>query len=283
MIASACAALASVVAVLAPLSVLSVATALPASAASGVAVTARIDDQGVGGGRIRLDPELRTRVSIEVRNQRSEPVHVASVRLSGSALGLTFFAYDTAMSLDVPAGESASQSFDVDLSDLGAQATGLMPIEVVTRDDRRAVLATSYGTGDVHGSLLSVFGLFGLFLAGVTALSTAAALIALARQRLPVNRWRRALRFLPAGIGVGLTAVVTLSALRVTAPVTQAEVPLVVVTGAIGFLLGYLTPRPDDEPADGTPPAGSAPAAPAPAPGMFGQATSPSASGRGTP
>jgi hypothetical protein len=90
----------------------------------------------------------------------------------------------------------------------------------------------------------SVYGVFGLAVFGLTVLAWAGALFALARRRLPANRWQRAMRFLPAGVGTGLVAVISLSVLRVMAPSPAAEIPFILGAAAGAFVLGYLTPHP---------------------------------------
>jgi hypothetical protein len=79
----------------------------------------------------------------------------------------------------------------------------------------------------------------------LTALSIAGSLLALARGRLHPNRWRRALRFLAAGLGVGLVLVFSLSAFRAFAPLPSRWIPCVVGASVLFFVIGYLTPTPD--------------------------------------
>jgi peptidoglycan/LPS O-acetylase OafA/YrhL len=96
-----------------------------------------------------------------------------------------------------------------------------------------------------------VYGMFGLAVIVLTVLSLGGALLALARHQLPENRWRRGLRFLTPGLGVGLFAVFTLSAMRVLVPRPGVWIPILLVTGGGAFLAGYLTPSPDDEEENG--------------------------------
>jgi hypothetical protein len=238
--------------------------AAPAQAGTSFTVDLKVNDRPLVGPALRLDPRHPAKITIKARNTGPSTVRIASVRLTGSALGLTFFAYDTAVGLDVPPGQEVQQSFDVDLADLGGQATGLMPIEVTARDQQRRVIAGNIGTGDITGSLISVFGVFGIFLILATVSSWGAVIYGLARHRLPANRWRRALRFLPAGVGTGLVLVISLAVLRVTPPVASLEIPLVLASAGVGFLLGYLTPSPDHDPA---PPRPVDSAGPPPPPG----------------
>lgn len=88
--------------------------------------------------------------------------------------------------------------------------------------------------------------MFGLAVAGLTALLLAAALIRLAARRLPANRWNRATRFGVPGLGVGLTLTFTISALRIASPSPGVWLTLVVLGGVIGFVFGFLTPGPGE-------------------------------------
>ncbi|MEU7481637.1 hypothetical protein AB0A63_37070 [Lentzea sp. NPDC042327] len=223
---------------------------LPSTAsAQGGSVTleATVDSTPVGATVMVLDPDRTARVSVTVRNDTDTVQHVKTVRISGSALALTFFAYDTTVPFDVPAGETETRSFPLEPADLGAQAIGLLPVSVEVIGPQREVLASIDATGDIRGSLWSVYGAFGLGVLALTALSWLGALIALARRRLPANRWQRAMRFLPAGIGTGLIAVFTLSVLRLVAPSPSAEIPFVVGAAAVALLLGYVTPHPGEQ------------------------------------
>ncbi len=241
------------------------ASGIVAAGSGGLQLDAVVNEVSVTGRRIVLDPEQPTRVLVTVRNNRNEPAQIRSIRVSGSALGLTFFVFDTAVRMDVPPGASLAWSVDIDMAELRGQATGLLPMSVTLRDAKRGVLASADGIADIRGTLVCTYGMFGLGLLVVTAMLWAAALFALARHRLPRNRWRRAVRFAPAGCGAGFVAIVSLSALRVTAPSTSSNLTFIAAAAGIGFLLGYLTP---------TPVSPSAPV-PAPVPAAVGDVTSP--------
>jgi len=219
------------------------------SAAGGVTVVAHVDGQTVGGSSqnqpVKLFPRQDSVLAITVTNDSSSPIDVAEVRLAGRVIGLTFFSYDTAVNLPVAAGASATQRLAVDLSGLSGQATGLIPGSVQVVDSHHHVLASQDGVVDVRGSLRSVYGLFGLGVAFLTALSFLGALVGLARHRLPANRWRRGLRFLTPGLGLGLVINFTLSATRVFVPQLDRWVGITVVSALVLFGLGYLTPTPD--------------------------------------
>ena len=204
-----------------------------------------MDGTPVGEDELLLDPSGSSVISVTVHNGTDAVRHVKTIRLSGTALALTFFSYDTTVPFDVPARESVTRGFVLDLGQLGAQATGLLPTELEVLDTNRDVVGSIGVTGDVRGSMWSVYGVFGLAVFGLTLLAWAGALFALARRRLPANRWQRAMRFLPAGVGTGLVAVISLSVLRVVAPSPAAEIPFVLGATAVAFALGYLTPHPD--------------------------------------
>jgi hypothetical protein len=212
-----------------------------------VQLEADVDGRPVGVGTLVLDPAKTAKVAITVRNNTNTPQHVKTVRISGTALALTFFSYDTTVPFDVAPKSEQSRSFPLEPSDLGTQALGLLPVTVEVIDQQRETIASVETTGDVRGSLWSVYGAFGLGVLVLTGLSWAGALIALARRRLPPNRWQRAMRFLPAGVGTGLVAVISLSVLRLVAPSPTAEIPFLVGAAAAALLLGYVTPHPGEQ------------------------------------
>jgi len=233
-------------------------SAAPATGTSAVTVRATIDGHAASDSSerhpIRLEPAKPANLDLEVDNDSDHPLVVRTVRLSGRVLGLTFYAYDTSVLIEVGPHRSERRSFALDLSGLGGQATGLIPSTVELLDGSRHVVATQGVVVDVRGRLRSVYGLFGMAVAVLTVVWFAAALVALARGRLASNRWRRGLRFLTPGVGLGLTLVFSLSAFRVLAPLPRRWVPTMAISAAALFIAGYLTPTPpsavDDEIAD---------------------------------
>lgn len=218
----------------------------PSADADEVTISVAIEDQPVtSSARVRLPPDESTLVEIEIRNAGGAEALVRTIRLRGEVMGLTFFSYETSVGFSVPAGSTQTRRFAVDLSSLRGQATGLIPSSVALLDGRKAVVASQSFVADVRGSAHSTYGMFGLVVAVFTAASFAAAALALARGRLPANRMRRALRFLVPGIGLGLTLVVTTSALRILVPRPSRWIPTVVICSVVLFAVGYLTPAPE--------------------------------------
>jgi hypothetical protein len=207
-------------------------------------LTAIVDGQDIAGHTVAITPQRPIQLSVTVVNPGDAQVRVRSVRLAGTALALTFFAYDTTLPFDIGPRSRVTRTFGLDLDDLDGQAIGLLPASVQLLDENRTVLAGVGTVTDVRGSIRSVYGIFGIGVLLLTIAAWATCLLALARHRLPANRWWRALRFLPAGFGTGLVAVVTLSVLRVIPPAPSVEIPVVVGTTVIGLVLGYLTPHP---------------------------------------
>ena len=199
---------------------------------------------------VRLDPERPTVLRVRVHNGGDRGIGIRTVRLEGKVMGLSFFRYDTSVGMRVGPGASEDRVLELDLGGMRDEAVGLISSAVVILDEDRRPLAKERLVVDVRGSLRSVYGVFGLAVAAFTVVSLSAALIRLGRRTLPDNRWLRALRFGAPGLGLGLTLVFTLSALRVYAPVAGKWIPLVAVCAVGMFLLGYLTPAPespDDE------------------------------------
>lgn len=223
----------------------------PARAQATVTVSAIVDGQPLGQSSqnqpVKLLPRQQSILVVQVANRGSTTIQVRTVQLVGQVIGLTFFAYDTSVSISVAPGATESRSLVVDLSGLAGQATGLIPAAVKVLDANHNVIAQQNGVVDVRGSLRSVYGLFGLGIAFLTALSFLGALVGLARHRLPVNRWRRALRFLTPGLGLGLVVNFTLSATRVFVPGIGRWLTITVLCAGVFFALGYLTPTPDLE------------------------------------
>jgi hypothetical protein len=249
--------LATAVALLAAL--VPVATALaaaPAAAVStdlvagppGVTWGATIDGHDVGAATgndpVKLPAGRDVRVDLAVRNDGAKPITVRNVRLEGRVIGMSFYSFTTQVDLVVQPGATGERAIRVDLGELGDQAVGLIPARLSLLGPDRSVVARQSLATDVRGSLISAYGLFGLAIAGITLILVVGLALEIARHRLPVNRWRRAVRFLAPGIGLGLTATFSLSATRLLIPGATVWVPLVLGCGGVAFVVGYLTPPP---------------------------------------
>ena len=195
---------------------------------------------------IPLDPDRSVDVKVEVTNGGQTPIDVGSVQVVGRVLGLTFFSYSTGVQLSVAPGATGTVQYDLDLTDLKSQATGLMDTQVVVRNSNRDVVATVDTVADVRGSLMSVYGVLGLALLALTTLAIVDAAIAFARHRTAMNRFRRGLRLLSPGIGVGLVLAFTASVARWWVPRTGTWLLIAGITAAVFFALGYFSPGQDD-------------------------------------
>ena len=193
---------------------------------------------------LRLRPDRLVRVNLSVTNHGTEPVTIRSGNLNGRVMGLTFYSFETRIDLAVPADSTESRSFGFELVGLKGQATGLLPAHLDLLDNHRHVLAGRAFPTRVAGSITSVYGLFGLLVALITALLLAGALIRLATHRLPLNRWQRGVRFGVPGIGIGLFLTFSLSAFRVLLPKPSNWLAIVIVCGVGMFVFGYITPTP---------------------------------------
>lgn len=232
-----------------------VAPPATASAASGVIATFKINGKAVTSASeshpIKLDPDHPAQVELTVTNQSSAPVEVAAVALSGRALDITFFNFETQTALLVQPGRTETQVYTLDFAPLRGQGDGLIPASIRILGPHRAVLAKQGFTADVQGRITSLFGLFAIEVALFTVILFVGAVLALARGRLPENRFRRALRFLWPAFGAGLVVVFGLAIMRVFVPRPGRWLPIVLIFGAVGFVAGYFTPNPayeDDYP-----------------------------------
>lgn len=214
-----------------------------------VRVTATVDGRDLtevdANDALQLNAEEETVVRVEVDNLGDEELVVRSLRIDGKVIGLTFFSYETRIDLRIDPGESGDREFVLDLIDLGSQANGLLPARMTLFDQDRDVITTQSFPADVRGSFGSVYNIFGLIVAAITAVLLTAAILGLTTHRLSPNRWRRGVRFGLPGIGLGLTLAFTLSTLRVLVPSATWSGALVLILGAALFLVGYFTPTPE--------------------------------------
>jgi len=221
------------------------------AATSGVSLRAVMNGQPAATSSdahpVQVYPTRTSHVHISVFNNSGTPLHISTVRFEGQVVGLPLFSFDTGVNLVARAGRTTSFTFPVILTSVGSQATGLIVATITLLGANGAGLASQTLVTNIHGSLVSVYGLFGLAVLLLTILSLVLALVALARHTLPQNRWLRGLRFLIPGFGVGLVLTFTLSAFRIFAPGPGHWLPLLVVPTVIGLALGFLTPAPNEE------------------------------------
>ncbi|MFD4369725.1 hypothetical protein [Rhodococcus sp. NPDC058521] len=228
---------------------------LPAAAAAGsVSLAASVNGRDISTATetdpIVLDPDGSATIQVVVTNSGPEPVTISRIDLDGQVVGLSFFAFGTSVGLTVEPNTTESLVYSVDLAGLEEQATGLIRGTVTAFDERGETLASVSTITDVQGSLRSVYGLFGLALLILTVLAIVDAAFGIARQRLSDNRWKRGLRLLAPGIGIGLVIVFTLSAFRVWVPSGERWLLVILVFGGGFFALGYLSPTPDSDEED---------------------------------
>ena len=228
----------------------------PVAAASGsdVSFTAAVNGQPVvtssDAHPAQLYPTRFVEMQITLTNNGTSTITVSSMRLDGQVVALPLFSYDTAVDLVVPPGATKSLSFPFSMSGVGSQATGLVVATLSLLGPNGAVVASQPLVTNVHGSLHSIYGLFGLAVLVLTASSLGLALLAMARHTLPQNRWVRGVRFLIPGFGVGLILTFTLAAFGIFTAGPGHWLPLLLVTSGTGFAIGYLTPSPNEEELD---------------------------------
>jgi hypothetical protein len=229
-----------------------VAGAAPVRAESGaVSISATVNGQDVATASmnkpLRLEPGKSVDVAVVVTNRGSTPLAVAGVELVGRVLGLSFFTYVTTVDTTVAPGATDTVQYRLDLIGLKGEATGLIGGQLVITDSSGDPIAAVPTVTDVRGSLLSVYGLFGLALVVLTALAIVDAAVAIARHRLSTNRWQRGLRLLVPGIGVALVLAFSASVVRLWVPTTERWLVMAGISAALFFAAGYLSPTPDDE------------------------------------
>ncbi|MBF6182011.1 hypothetical protein [Nocardia otitidiscaviarum] len=220
-----------------------------AAAADGVDATATLDGRVLAGANasdpVRFDPHRPAQIVVELTNGTGAPVTVRRVDLTGHVLGLNFFSYSTAVEMTVAAGDTETLTYRLDPAGLDGQATGLIGTTLTVIGGDGEPVATVSTVVDVRGSLFSVYGLFGIVLAVLTALAIADAALTVARHRLSANRWQRGLRLLAPGVGVALMIGFTASVARWWVPATPLWLALAGATATVFFLTGYFSPTPE--------------------------------------
>jgi hypothetical protein len=221
------------------------------AAVNGVSVSAVVNGQPADSSSdarpAQLFPDAHAQVHITVANHTGSTVRISAVRFQGDVLDLPLFSYDTAIDLIIPPGETKALTFPVALNGVGSQATGLVATTVTLLGPNGGNIASQSLVANVHGTIRSIYGLFGLVVLFLTLSSLALALLSLARHTLSQNRWARGVRFLIPGFGVGLVLTFTLSVFRVFTPGPGRWLPLLIVPSVIGLALGFLTPAPNEE------------------------------------
>ena len=216
-----------------------------------ISVSATVNGQDVAAASakapLRLDPGKSVDIAVVVTNRGSAPLVVKGVELDGRVLGLSFFSYITAVDHTVAPGATDTVRYRLDLVGLSGQATGLIGGRLALTDAADDVVATIPTVTDVRGSLVSVYGLFGIAVLVLTVLAILDSAFALARHRLSSNRWKRGLRLLLPGIGIALVLAFTASVARWWVPDTGQWLMAAGISAAVFFLGGYFSPTPGDE------------------------------------
>jgi hypothetical protein len=219
----------------------------PGSLTATVTIDGRDVSTAATGAPIRLVPGQTVDVNIALTNNTAAPVEVRQVQLDARVLGLTFFSYVTGVNLSAAPHSTTNVDYRLELSGLTGQATGLLSGAVSLRDHRENTILVRPTVIDVRGSLMSVYGLFGLVIVVLTALSLLDTSLAMARHRLPIHRWHRAIRLMIPGVGIGLVAAFSASAARLWVADTHTWLLAAGLCAAAMFAVGYLSPTPDPD------------------------------------
>ena len=130
-------------------------TATPAGAATGVTLTGRINGQSLAtssqSNPVRLYPLRPATIAVTIQNNSSATIHVATVRLAGVVIGLTFFAFDNSVAFAVPPHTTVTNRYSIPLVGLNGQATGLIQGSLSVLDPGQQVVASQGMVVDVRG------------------------------------------------------------------------------------------------------------------------------------
>ncbi len=193
---------------------------------------------------VKVDAAVPTLFRIRAENRGTDPVELTGLRFEGKVMGVPVFRCDVVSAAVVPPGETLETSFEIEAACLKDQATGLVPAVVTVYGSGRVPIARWAVALDIAGSLKSIYGLTGVFVVTVSVLALASLLSALIRQRLPRNRFSRALRFTTVGMGLGFSLVFVLASTAVLLPDAENWIPLVAIPTIVSTIGGFLSPTP---------------------------------------
>lgn len=202
---------------------------------------------------MRLEPGKPVDVAVVVTNQGSTPVVIQDVELGGRVLGLSFFSYATTVNHTIAPGATDTLRYRLNMTGLSGEATGLIQGRLALIDPTGHEVAVIPMVTDVRGSLISVYGLFGIALVVLTALAIVDAALALVRRRLSPNRWKRGLRLLVPGIGIAMVLAFSASVARLWVPETSRWLWIAAISAVVFFAAGYLSPTPEHDDVDDGP------------------------------
>ncbi len=195
---------------------------------------------------IELRHEEITELTLLMLNTSDQPVTVSHVRLEGELLGLIFLTYDTGIDVTIEPGQERVVRFPIDFFDLEGQAHGLMRGQLTLYDADRTTLGAQPLVVDGRGNLTSTMMVFNLVLALFAVVSLGWNLHRVSLGRVPENRALRGLRFVHTGVAVGLTLAAASSTLRIWPLSTPWWLAVTAIGGVIGFVLGFLSPGPEN-------------------------------------
>ncbi len=222
------------------------AGAATASAPTLTVIAAKIGDRSITGSTrdnpVHIDPRQRATLSMTVRNNGPETVHVRYLRLSGAVVGIHFVDYQASANVDIAPGETAGVSAPGDFFDVDGVATGYVNAKMQLVDDQRVTVGAQPFVADVRGKLASSEGFFFFEVLAFAVISLLDIGIGVARRRLPRNRFVSAILFAFAAAGAVVAVVVGAAMVRVALFETTAWVPALFVATAGAFFLGYVSP-----------------------------------------
>jgi len=221
--------------------------ALHAAAAPSIKIVgAHVGGQPITGSTrdhpVKIDPRVRTALSMTLLNRGTETVHVRYLRLSGAVIGIHFVNYQGSTNVDIAPGETKVVATPGDFFDVDGVATGYVNGNLQAVDELRSPIASQSFVGDVRGKLASSEGLFFLELVALAVISLVDIGFGVARRRLPRNRFISGVLFAFAAASVVLTIVVGAAMARIALFDVAAWLPTLMLTTAAAFFLGYTAP-----------------------------------------
>ena len=197
------------------------------------------------GDAVLLDQDQPVVLDMSVSNPGSEAVRVRYVRVVGGVMTLRVAHTNTAVDFTVAPGATRDLALELDFFDLGEQASGLVDAELILLDSDRSTLASQPFTAEVGGTMMSSLGLSTIMVAAFALASVVVGLVGVTRRTLPGNRLWRGLQLGVTGLACGLAVMLALPSSGLWLPPAGVWAPVLLISAAAGFGLGWISPGPD--------------------------------------
>jgi hypothetical protein len=195
---------------------------------------------------IPLSDRPEVPISVTIENHSGAPVKIRYLRITGAMLGVRFVSYQTSTNRTLPVDGRVTIAGPADFFDIDRQANGYINSAMQVVDEKREVLASKGFVADVDGRPWSTEGIVLLLFVAFGVVGLIDIGFRIARRGLTANRFLRGVLFAATFASFALAFVLGVAMLRITILAPATWIPILLLTSAAGFALGYISPGPLD-------------------------------------